>query len=89
MSPRQAKLTRLAFLYGGFVSWGAAVLAAAWGTSRLTPLAGAGHTGAPWQETVVQGLQGSIVVIILGGALSVLYALRSRPAGAPVADSLF
>ena len=42
-------------------------------------LSGAGHTAAPWKETVVQGLQVSIVLVILAGAVSVVYALRSRP----------
>lgn len=79
-SPVQAKLTRAAFLYGTYASWVVACLAAAWGTSRATPLAGAGHSSAPWKEALVQGLQASIVLIILAGALSVLYALRSRPA---------
>jgi hydroxylaminobenzene mutase len=74
--PVQARLTRAAFLYGAYASWGTSCLAAAWGTSRLTPLAGAGHNAAPWKEMVVQGLQGSIVVVILAGAMSVVYALR-------------
>ena len=88
-SPIQAKLTRIAFLYSAFAAWVASALAAAWGTSRLTPIAGAGHSGAPWQETLVQGLQGSIVVTILGGALSVLYALRPASIAAERAESVF
>jgi len=79
LSPVQAKLTRAAFLYSAYASWGTSCLAAAWGTSRLTPLAGAGHTAASWQETVVQGLQVSIVTVILAGAVLVVYALRSNP----------
>jgi hydroxylaminobenzene mutase len=78
--PRQARLTRLAFLLGAYASWGAACLAAAWGTSRATPLAGAGHSAAPWKEDLVQAIQVSIVLVILAGALSVLYALRQTPA---------
>jgi hydroxylaminobenzene mutase len=42
VSPLQGKLTRGAFLYGAYVSWVAGCLAAAWGTNRMTPLAGAG-----------------------------------------------
>jgi hydroxylaminobenzene mutase len=74
----QAKLTRAAFLYSAYASLGTSCLAAAWGTSRLTPLAGAGQSAAPWKEAVVQGLQVSIVVVILAGAVSVVYALRSK-----------
>ena len=78
-SPVQARLTRAAFLGGAYASWGTSCLAAAWGTSRLTPLSGAGHSAAPWKEAVVQGLQVSIVLVTLAGALSVVYALRSKP----------
>ena len=78
-SPVQAKLTRAAFLYGAYASWIVSSLAAAWGTSRATPLAGEGHSAAPWKEALVQGVQVSIVLVILAGALSVLFALRSKP----------
>lgn len=33
----------------------------------------------PWKETVVQALQVSLALAILAGALSVVYALRSKP----------
>jgi hydroxylaminobenzene mutase len=79
LSAIQARLTRGAFLYSAYASWGASCLAAAWGTSRLTPLSGAGHSAAPWRETVVQGLQVSIVLVILAGAVSVVYALGAKP----------
>jgi hydroxylaminobenzene mutase len=79
LSPVQAKLTRRAFLYGAYAGWGTSCLAAAWGTSRLTPLAGAGHSAAPWKEAVVEGLQVSVALVVLAGALSVVYALRSKP----------
>ena len=80
LSPAQSRLTRAAFLYSAYASWGTSCLAAAWGTSRLTPLSGAGHSAVPWKEAVVQGLQVSIVLVILAGAVSVVYALRSKPA---------
>jgi hydroxylaminobenzene mutase len=78
-SPSQAGLTRAAFLYGTYANWGSSCLAAAWGTSRLTPLSGAGYAAAPWKETVVQALQVSLALAMLGGVVSVLYALRSKP----------
>jgi hydroxylaminobenzene mutase len=82
LGPVQARITRLAFLYGAFAGWGTSCLAAAWGTSRLTPLAGAGHSAVAWQESLVAGLQVSVVLVALAGALSVVYALRSQPADA-------
>ena len=79
VSPLQAKLTRGAFLYATYVNWGTSCLAAGWGTNRLTPLSGSGYGAAPWQESVVQALQVSLAVAIVAGAISVVYALRSRP----------
>ena len=80
MTPLQAKLTRGAFLYATFVNWGSSILAGAWGTTRLTPLAAAGYGAAPWQESVVQALQVSLALAIVAGAVSVVYALRPGPA---------
>lgn len=76
VSPLQANLMRGAFLYATYANWVATCLAAAWGTNRLTPVAGAGYGAAPWQETVVQGLQASLGLAILVGAVLVVYALR-------------
>ena len=79
VGPLQAKLTRGAFLYVTYGNWGTSCLAAAWGTSRLTPVSGAGYSAALWQEGVVQVLQISLALVILAGSLSVVYALRPRP----------
>jgi hydroxylaminobenzene mutase len=78
--PLQAKLTRGAFLFGTYANWGTSCLAAAWGTNRLTPISGAGYGAAAWQESVVQALQVTLALVIFAGALSVLYALRPKPA---------
>ncbi len=80
MTPLQAKFTRVAFLYATYVNWGSSILAAAWGTTRLTPLAAVGYGAAPWRETVGQALQVSLALAIVAGAVSVIYALRPRPA---------
>ena len=77
MSPTQARLTRGIFLCSAYANWGTACLAAAWGTSRLTPLSGAGYSAAAWKESVVQVLQVLLSVAILAGAASAVYALRS------------
>jgi hydroxylaminobenzene mutase len=82
VNPRQAKLTRGAFLYGTYANWVTSCLAAAWGTSRLTPMSGAGYGAAPWKEAVVQALQVSLAIAILVGAVLVVHALRSKPAAA-------
>jgi (hydroxyamino)benzene mutase len=77
MGPAQARWTRGAFLFNAFASWGTACLAAAWGTSRLTPLSGAGFNAAPWKESVVQVLQVTLAIVILAGAASVVHGLRA------------
>ncbi len=77
--PGQQRLIRGTFLYATFVNWGSACLAAAWGTTRMTPLSGAGFGAAPWKETVVQALQISLALTIVTGTLTVVYALRPRP----------
>ncbi len=79
VSPLQAKLTRAAFLYATYANWGTSCLGAAWGTTRLTPLSGAGYGAAPWQEAVVLALRVSFTLAILAGAVSVVSALRSKP----------
>ena len=76
VSPLQANLTRGAFLYGTYANWIASRLAAVWGTSRLTPLAGAGYSAAPWKEAVVQAVQASLGLAMLAGSVLVVYALR-------------
>jgi hydroxylaminobenzene mutase len=53
-------------------------LAGVWGTSRSTPLHGAGHAGTPWQENVVAaGLTLGGIALLLGSAL-VVWGLRGR-----------
>ena len=78
LSHRQAGITRVAALGAAYLNWGTACLAAAWGTSRLTPLSGAGHVAAAWQESVVQALQVALVPAILGAVGMIVYGLRSR-----------
>jgi hydroxylaminobenzene mutase len=48
---RNATLALL--LYGTYANWLFITLAAAFGTSETTPIAGAGFAGAPWQEDLV------------------------------------
>ncbi len=77
MGPVQARLTRAAFLFGTYANWGTGCLAAAWGTSRLTPLSGAGYAAAAWKEGVVQVLQVALALVLLAGAVSVVHGLRA------------
>ena len=76
LSPAQGKLVRALFLYGAYANWAVSLLGAAWGTKRLTPIAGAGYEAAPWQETIVQIGLLSLVLAMLVGTAIVVWALR-------------
>lgn len=78
LTPAREKLTARLFLYSAYASLIGGCLAAAWGTSKITPLAGAGHSAAAWQETVVLSIQLTVALTILGGTVLVIYGLRPR-----------
>jgi (hydroxyamino)benzene mutase len=86
LRPAAAKAVKGLFLYSAYANWATTCLAAAWGTSRLAPLNGAGFSAAPWQETIVEVLQVSLALAIVAGAALVVYGLR--PAAASAAEAL-
>lgn len=64
--------------YGMYAFWLSLLLAAIWGTSRATPLAGEGFASLPWKETTVQLLLYSASLSsIVAAALLVLGFARS------------
>ena len=64
------------FLYASHTGWLAQFLAALFGTSRSTPIAGAGYRGAAWQEIVVGFLAVSFSLTILLACILALWGLR-------------
>lgn len=63
---------------GSWLNCVALFFAGVFGTSRSTPLRGAGHAGTPMQETVVgAGLVAGAVALLVGCAL-VLWGLRGH-----------
>jgi len=84
LSARSGALARGLFLYGTYANWAGTVLAAAWGTQRLTPVAGAGFAAPAWKELVVQVVQLSLVLAMLVATGMVVYALRPQRSPAPV-----
>src|SRR6202790_1025081 len=40
-------------LYGTYANWLTTTLAAVFGTAALSPITGLGHSGLPWQESLV------------------------------------
>ncbi len=68
-------------IYGTFANWLFVTLAAAYGTNALTPIAGAGHQGLPWQETLVSAglFSVGITMVVATGLLTWGFFRRSRP----------
>jgi len=65
-------------LYGTYVNWLMTILAAIFGTAALSPITGAGHSGKPWQESLVTvGFMSVGVAIVIASAL-VLWGLRKE-----------
>jgi len=65
-------------LYGTYVNWFVTTLAAIFGTSALSPLTAAGHSGRPWQETLVTAGFMSVGVVIVASSLLLLWGLRAK-----------
>ena len=65
-------------LYGTYGNWLVTVLAAVFGTAALSPLTGAGHSGHPWQETLVTVGFMSVGIAIVAASGLVLLGLRAR-----------
>ena len=77
--PRAAK--RAAYwtaLYGTYVNWLFTTLAAVFGTATLSPITAAGHTGKPWQESLVTAGFLSVGLAITACSLLLLWGLRAK-----------
>ena len=71
---RRAAFTERLLVFGGYAIWIGSLLAAGFGTSRATPIAGAGFAGARWQEAVV-------ATVLLLGSLATLVGVASMLVG--------
>ena len=65
-TPKIAAATFWTALYGTYMNWAFTLIGGILGTSRFTPVAGAGFTAVAWQETFVAAalisLTGSMVI---------------------------
>lgn len=66
LSDKALKLCSALSIYSMYSIWISLVLAGMWGTSSATPIAGAGYTGKPTEELIVNSLlySGSVAIII-------------------------
>lgn len=83
MPARMARITFWLMLYAAYAGWAAQLLAAFFGTSRATPIAGAGYAGAEWQEILVYLVAVSFSVAVLLGCGLLLYGLRRKTGTQP------
>ncbi len=78
LSLRAEKAAFWFFLYAAYAGWLAQLLAAWFGTSRATPIAGAGYRGAAWQENLVWFVAISFSIAVSLACLLALWGLRKR-----------
>jgi (hydroxyamino)benzene mutase len=77
--PPWAKATAYwAALYSTYGNWLVTTLAAVFGTAANTPIASAGHSGQPWQESLVAAGFLSVAVVIIACSLLLLWGLWPR-----------
>ena len=78
LSPRVATVAFRAALFGTYGNWAVTLLAAAFGTAAMTPIAAAGHRGEGWQEAVVTLGFVSIGLAVLAASILLLVGFGSR-----------
>jgi hydroxylaminobenzene mutase len=72
LSARLESVTYWLVLYGTYANLLFVQMAAIFGTSRTTPIAGAGYQGLPWQESLVSiGLISVGITMVLACALMI------------------
>jgi (hydroxyamino)benzene mutase len=72
------KIMTGSWIYSVYMNWMGTLLGGIWGTSRLTPVAGAGFTGSDLQENVMSVLLVSLVLAAFVGCAIVIWGLRGR-----------
>ena len=65
LAPVYQTITYWTLIYGTFANWLFITLAAIFGTNAMTPIAGSGHQGLPWQETVVSAGLSSVGIAMV------------------------
>jgi (hydroxyamino)benzene mutase len=80
LSSRASAAAYWALLIGTYGNWAATTLAAILGTAALSPVTGAGHGAARWQEALVTMGFVTIGVAIITASVLLLWGLRSKAA---------
>jgi (hydroxyamino)benzene mutase len=78
LSPRIKAVAFWTALYGTYMNWLITALAAAFGTAALSPITGAGHSGQPWQGSMVTVGFLSVGIAIVASSALILWGLRAK-----------
>jgi hydroxylaminobenzene mutase len=79
LSKRFVKLALGLLLYSAYAIWTSTLLGSIWGTSKATPIAGSGFSGAPWQEVLVSlGLATGSLAALVAFSMIVWQLCRMR-----------
>lgn len=72
------KIVWWTLVYGTFANWFFSTLSAIWGTSRTTPLSGAGYEGTALHELVATAGLVSVGITMVLAASGFVYGLRGK-----------
>ncbi len=64
--------------FGTYGNWLVTTLAATFGTAALSPITGAGHSGQPWQESLVTIGFLTVGITIVASSVLVLWGVRAK-----------
>jgi hydroxylaminobenzene mutase len=78
LSPRPKNIAYWIALCGTYGNWFVTTLAAVFGTAALSPITAAGHSGQPWQESMVTLGFLFVGLTIVATSLLVLWGLRAK-----------
>jgi hydroxylaminobenzene mutase len=77
LSARSMSVAYFGVLYGSYANWAVTTLSAILGTTAMTPIAGAGHRGADWQEALVTAGFVSVGVVMIAVAAILISGFRA------------
>jgi hydroxylaminobenzene mutase len=72
------KYTSWCLMYGTFVNWLVTMLAAYFGTSHMTPIAGQGFTATPLHENIITGGFITVGLTMVFSLLVIVYGLSGK-----------
>lgn len=78
LSEKLSKILLVTLLYGTFANWLFTLLSALLGTSKMTPLSGAGFTGTDFHESLVQAGLVSVGLTMVYSLIVIIYGLRGK-----------